>query len=139
MFVGPRAEEFNIVSNDHRRTQTATFLFQTRNTLFEQDSSKTQNCQFELKFGTQTNLNMQNSMVMFTFSVFYRKYFFWANFVSKFKIVSLKVQYSVFSSKNGSFWNGISKKNFHGCNLSSIKLYISAATSQKKLIEMMKY
>ena len=29
-----------------------------------------QNCQFLLKFGTQTNLNMNNSMVMLIFSVF---------------------------------------------------------------------
>ena len=29
-----------------------------------------QNCQFELKFGTSTNSNMQNSIVVFTFSVF---------------------------------------------------------------------
>ena len=27
-----------------------------------------QNCQFKLKFGTKTNLNMQNSVVLFTFS-----------------------------------------------------------------------
>ena len=35
------------------------------------------------------NLNMQNSMVMFTFSVLERKYHFWANLVLKIKIVSL--------------------------------------------------
>ena len=32
-----------------------------------------QNCQFKPKFGTKTNSNMQNSMVVFTFSAFYRK------------------------------------------------------------------
>ena len=47
-------------------------------------------CQFKLKFCTQTNSNMQNSMVMFTFSVFDRKYPFWTNLISKFKIVSLE-------------------------------------------------
>ena len=31
---------------------------------------KTQNYQFKLKFCTQTNSNMQNPMVIFTFSVF---------------------------------------------------------------------
>ena len=31
---------------------------------------KNQNCQFKLKFGTKTNSNMQNSIAMFTFSVF---------------------------------------------------------------------
>ena len=37
---------------------------------------KDQNCQFKLKFGTKTNLNMRNSMMMFTFSVFDWKYLF---------------------------------------------------------------
>ena len=37
---------------------------------------KDQNCQFKLKFGTKTNLNMQNSMMMFTFPVFDWKYLF---------------------------------------------------------------
>ena len=37
---------------------------------------KNQNCQFELKIGTQTNSNMKNSMVMFSFSVFNWKYSF---------------------------------------------------------------
>ena len=32
--------------------------------------SKRQNCHFKLKFGTGTNSDMQNSLVMFTFSVF---------------------------------------------------------------------
>ena len=35
-----------------------------------------------------TNSNMQNSMVMFTFSVFDQEYAFWANLVQKIKIVS---------------------------------------------------
>ena len=35
---------------------------------------KNQNCQFELKTGTQTNSNMENSMVMFSVSDFDRKY-----------------------------------------------------------------
>ena len=34
-----------------------------------------------LKFDTLPNLNMQNSMVMFTFFVLVREYPFWANFV----------------------------------------------------------
>ena len=35
---------------------------------------RNQNYQFKLKFGTCTNLNMQNSMVMFTFSVLNKKF-----------------------------------------------------------------
>ena len=42
-----------------------------------------------LKFGTSTNLNMQNSMVVFTVAVLDQKYPFWANFAQKIKIVSL--------------------------------------------------
>ena len=49
---------------------------------------KNQNYQLKLKFGTYTNSNMQNSMVMFTFSVFDRKYPYWANLVQKVKIIS---------------------------------------------------
>ena len=34
---------------------------------------KNQNFQFKLKFGAKSNLNMQNSMPVFTFSVFPKK------------------------------------------------------------------
>ena len=37
---------------------------------------KNLNCQFKQKFGAKTTLNMHNSMIMFTFSVFDRKYLF---------------------------------------------------------------
>ena len=37
---------------------------------------KNQNCEFKLKFGSQTNLNMQKLMV-YTFPVFDQKYPFW--------------------------------------------------------------
>ena len=37
---------------------------------------KNQNYQFKLKFGTYTNSNMQNSMLMFTFSVLIRNTLF---------------------------------------------------------------
>ena len=50
---------------------------------------KNQNYQFKLKFGTYTNSNMHNSVVIFTFSVFDWKYPFWANLVQKVKTVSL--------------------------------------------------
>ena len=52
---------------------------------------KNQNCHFKLKFGTYTNSNMQNSMVMFIFLVFAWKYPFWANLVQKIKIVTLSL------------------------------------------------
>ena len=50
---------------------------------------KNQSCQFKLKFGTETNLNLQNSMVQFSFSVLSQKHPFYANLVQKVKIVSL--------------------------------------------------
>ena len=52
---------------------------------------KNQNCQFELKFGTYTNLNMKNLMVVFTFSVLDKKNLFGANLILNTKIVSLIV------------------------------------------------
>ena len=50
---------------------------------------KNQNFQFRLKFGTWTNSNMQNSVVIFTFSIFDQKYHFRANLVQKINFVSL--------------------------------------------------
>ena len=50
---------------------------------------KNHSCHFKLKFGTYTNSNMQNSMVMFIFFVFDRKYPFWANLVQNIKIATL--------------------------------------------------
>ena len=48
-----------------------------------------QDCHLKLKFGTYTNSNIQNSMVVFTLSIFDQKYPFWANLVQKVKIISL--------------------------------------------------
>ena len=50
---------------------------------------KNQNCQFKLKFGIETNSNVQHSIVVFTFFVLDRKPPFWANLVQKIKIVRL--------------------------------------------------
>ena len=61
-----------------------------KNSFLGKSGQKNQNCQFKLKFGTKTNLNMRNSMMMFTFSVFEHKYLSWVNLVQKFKIVSSK-------------------------------------------------
>ena len=44
------------------------FLFQTRKTFFVCKScQKNKNCQPKLKFGTKTNLNMRNSIMIFLF------------------------------------------------------------------------
>ena len=44
---------------------------------------KTQYCQLKLQFGTWTNLNMQNSIVMLNFSAWDKKYPFWSKFGPK--------------------------------------------------------
>ena len=51
-------------------------------------SPNNENCHFKLKFGTYSNWNMKNSMVMFTVFVFDWKYHFWANLAQKVKIIS---------------------------------------------------
>ena len=48
-----------------------------------------QNCQFNMKFGTNFSSNIMNSMMMLTFSTFDRKHPCGANLVQKFKLVSL--------------------------------------------------
>ena len=50
---------------------------------------KIQNCQFKVKFGIVNSSDMQDSMVIFNFSVFQRKYPFWATLIRKIKNVSL--------------------------------------------------
>ena len=90
MSVSLRAEKFNIVSNDHERTQKCDLSFFDRKLpLWANLVKKHQNCQFKLKFGASTNLNMQNLMLEFTFSVLDQKHPFWANLVQKIKIASL--------------------------------------------------
>ena len=54
-------------------------------TLFGKFVPKNCNCQFKLKIGTYTNSNMKNSLVMFIFCVFDRKYTFFGNFFQKSK------------------------------------------------------
>ena len=51
---------------------------------------KNRNCPFKLKFGTKTNLDKRNSIMMLTFSVFDHKYLSWANLAQKFKIACSK-------------------------------------------------
>ena len=56
-------------------------------TLFGKLGPKNGDCQFKPKIDTYTNLNMKNSIVMFIFCVFDRKYTFFWKFVPKIKIV----------------------------------------------------
>ena len=59
-----------------------------------------QNHQFKLKFGTETNLNMPNPMVVFTFSVFHRIYPFWEKFGLKNQDCQFKLKFGTYSNSN---------------------------------------
>ena len=65
--------------------------FYVRDTLLAQIWSKNQNRMFKLKFGTNTNLNMQNSMMLLIFFIFGQ---FWSNqfnpFMHNFKILKVR-------------------------------------------------
>ena len=66
------------------------FLFLIGNTFFlGKFGPKSQSYQFKPKFGTNTNSNMQNSIVVLNFFVYGQKCSFWANLVQKVKIISL--------------------------------------------------
>ena len=65
------------------------FCFRPETPFLGKFGPKNQNCQFNLKFGTWTNSNMENSMVVFTFSVLDWKHPFWVNSVQNIKIASL--------------------------------------------------
>ena len=59
------------------------FPFLTGNTLLVKFVPKKQDCQFKLKFGTETNSSIQNSIVAITFSVFDQKISFLGRFGPK--------------------------------------------------------
>ena len=65
------------------------FLFRLEILFGGKFGPKNEDCKFKLKFDTQKNSNILNSVVMFTFSVLYWKYPFRANLVQKVKIFSL--------------------------------------------------
>ena len=68
------------------------FPFWTRKTLFGQVWSKKSKLSFKAEILYQeTNLNIQNSMIMLIFSVFDHKYLSWANLVQKFKTVQNEI------------------------------------------------
>ena len=67
------------------------FCFRSEKTFLGKSTQKNQNRQFKVKFGSKTNVNMQNSMLMFLVSVLDHKYLSWANLVQKFTIVESEV------------------------------------------------
>ena len=79
-----------MVSNNHRRKQKCDLsVLDQKYPFLGKFGAKSQNYQFKLEFVTSTNSNMQNSVVMFTFSVLSWKYPFWVKLVQKVKIFSL--------------------------------------------------
>ena len=50
--VGPRAEKFNLVCNDHGRMKMEFFYFKSEVPFLGKFDQKTQNCLFKVKFGT---------------------------------------------------------------------------------------
>ena len=65
------------------------FHFQSKCPFLGKFAQTSQNYHLKLKFSTYNNSDMHNSIVMFTFFVFDHKYRFWANVVSKVKVISL--------------------------------------------------
>ena len=101
--VGPRVENFNIVRNDHGQAQMLIFSFRLKTPFLGKFRPKNQNCQYTLKLGTPTNSNMQNSMVLFTFSAFDQ-----TPFLAKF---GPKIQNCQFKLKFGTETNSIMHKS----------------------------
>ena len=65
------------------------FLFRPEIPFLGKLGPQNQNRQSKLKFCIKTNMNMQNSMLTFTFSVLDMKYPFWLYLVQKNKVVGL--------------------------------------------------
>ena len=67
--VGPRTVKYT-VSDKYGHTQKCNLsVLDLKIPFLSKFGPKNQKCHFKLKFGTKTNLNMQNSMVAFTFSI----------------------------------------------------------------------
>ena len=69
------------------------FPFLTGNIFLDKLGLKNQNYQFKLKFGTYTNSNMQNSMVIFTFVCFWPEFSFLGKFGLKNKNCWFKLKF----------------------------------------------
>ena len=124
--VGPRAKKFNICKK-RQWAHAKMRIFSFRHTFWANLVHKIK-IVVKLKFGTQTNSHMQDSMVMFTFSVFDQKYPFWVILVQKNKIVSLscnlvfrlirvrRIQwrrsfFPIFDRKDSFLWQSCSRKS----------------------------
>ena len=80
------------------------FPISTKYTPFVQFVPKIQNCQFKLKFGIYTNLNMQNSMISFNFFCFQLEVLFLGKFGPKNQYYQFKLKFGTYT--NGEFNGG---------------------------------
>ena len=77
-------------------------LLLTRNTLFGQiwSGEKKQNCQFKLYFDIQINLDIQISVLMFTFSVFFFQKYYMSKFGPKNQNCQFKLKFGIMANSN---------------------------------------
>ena len=59
------------------------FCFGSKILIFGKFGPENQNCMFKIELGIYTNSSMQNSIVIFMFSLLDRKYPFWVNLLIK--------------------------------------------------------
>ena len=76
------------------------FLFLIGNALFGQIWSKKSNYQLKLKFGSQTNSNMQNSLMLFTFFCFWVEIPFLGKFGPKNQNSHFKLKFGTYTNSN---------------------------------------
>ena len=81
------------------------FRFQQKMPFLGKFAPNVQYCQFKVKLGTQTNSNMQNSMMLFTFFVCDRKCCFWTNLPKLIRICTCLKRGSQFKLKFGTQTN----------------------------------
>ena len=72
----------------HKSMMVSTFFSFRQKILFSENFGPDyQNCQLKLKFGTWTNLNVQNSSVIFIFSFQEQTHLFWQGLSKKAKLL----------------------------------------------------
>ena len=76
------------------------FQFRPQISFLGKIGSKNQNCQFILKFGTQTNSNMRNSMAMFNFCAFYLELPFLGKFGPKNQNCQFRLKFGTQANSN---------------------------------------
>ena len=101
MYVGPLAEKFNKVRCDHGHTHKCDFpVFDRKYPLWANSVKKNQNRQPNGYLDFQINSNMQNSMMLFTFSVLNWKHPFLVKFNPKNQNCQFKLKFGTQTNLN---------------------------------------